>query len=544
MGMLARVRSWINGDTPALKAPAAPANATAKPAMRGLYENALWNSQNIRQWWLADYWSAKSANNFQTRRLLRMRSRQELSNNPILFGVCCDNANHLIGTGPTLQVDTGRQEYDDAIEKAWIEWCDEVDFTSKVTTLKLAKTVDGEGFIVMKTAKSMECPVKLYPADIEADQVTTPAPTNLMDLWVDGLTLDPVTGQPTSYHVLRHHPGDWYFPDLNPMSVQVISKPYVVHWFKKFRPGQVRGIPVFTPSLDLWTELRSFRKAVVAAANLGADYAAVLETPAPAGVDPQDVNQEYEPFDKVPIDRGMQAMLPAGFKMNQFRSEQPQTTYEVFSYCCIAESCRPLSFPLLLALGTAQKFNFSSAKLDHTNYRSTLDIERRDCEQVALNPIFKQWFLEALLVPGYLPRGLAEFLQGKGMKVPQHQWHWPGYASLDPVADTKANSERLSTGQITWQKFLGGEGIDWRQHFDQLKEAQDRIDELGLVLGEPPKLTIDEEEPDFLEHEGEVDPQSEEKRRDPVRRNKRPRTNTGRGHHKKGQYSAAVEVEA
>jgi capsid protein len=71
----------------------------------------------------------------------------------------------------------------------------------------------------------------------------------------------------------------------------------VIHWFPKFRPGQVRGVPVFTPALDLFTELRSFRKAVLAKANVAANLTAVLESEAPADADG---TQTSEPFDSVP----------------------------------------------------------------------------------------------------------------------------------------------------------------------------------------------------------------------------------------------------
>jgi capsid protein len=65
--------------------------------------------------------------------------------------------------------------------------------------------------------------------------------------------------------VLRHHPGDFYFPDFNPLAVDKVHARHVIHWFPKFRPGQVRGVPVFTPSLDLFAELRAFRRAVLGA---------------------------------------------------------------------------------------------------------------------------------------------------------------------------------------------------------------------------------------------------------------------------------------
>ena len=97
MGLLSRIGRLIGVS----KAPAAP--ATPSPQIRARYDNSLWNEENRREWFMADYLSAKSANNFQVRRQLRMRSRYEVSNNPYLFGISNSNADDLIGTGPTLQ---------------------------------------------------------------------------------------------------------------------------------------------------------------------------------------------------------------------------------------------------------------------------------------------------------------------------------------------------------------------------------------------------------------------------------------------------------
>src|SRR6202000_5872 len=102
------------------------------------------------------------------------------------------------------------------------------------------------------------------------------------------------------YHVLKHHPGDYFFPDFNPLKVETIAKRHVIHWFPKFRPGQVRGVPIFTASLDLFSECRSFRKSVVKKARIAAGLSAVLKTEVPAQT-PDDEDDD-ESFRRLPID--------------------------------------------------------------------------------------------------------------------------------------------------------------------------------------------------------------------------------------------------
>lgn len=461
--------------------PSRAASMRRHPDIRARFDNATTTDENKRNWWAADYLSAKAANSFQVRRTLRMRSRYEVSNNPYLFGIVNSNADDLIDVGPTLQIRTDSEEYNRAVEIAWGEWCAEVAMTEKLRTTKLAKSVDGEGFLVLKTVNDLENPVKLYPCDLEADQITTPAPESLAALWVDGLVLHPVTGRPISYSVLRQHPGDYYFPTLNPMAVDSIPARFVIHWFGKFRPGQVRGIPVFTSALDLFTELRAFRRAVLSAQQIAARYAAVLESDLPGGLDEDDGGEEYMPFKGVPIDNGMQVVLPAGYRMNQFDPKQPSTSYDAFQEKALGEACRPLNYPLNLALGTSQKFNFSSAKLDHINYRNGLRVERVQCEVEVLKPLFRAWYEEAIFagaIPVY-----------DGFNLPPLEWHWPGFEPLDPVADAQADHDRLAGGTLTFREFWARRGFDWKEVMAQQAAELNELDRFGLSFGKQTNRT-------------------------------------------------------
>jgi capsid protein len=475
MSLASRVAGWL-GYT---RASSAPVKTVEVPRARGRIDNSLWTDENVRSWWQSDYFSAKSAHNFWVRRQLRLRSRYEVSNNPYLWGVCCNNADDLVGKGPTLKVATQDSRYNRKVEAAWAEWADEVCLAEKVRTCKLARTVDGEGFLILKSVSTMEGPVQLYPLDVEADQVTRPAPASLPELWVDGLELDEVTGRPVAFWVLRHHPGDFWFPDLNPLAADRLPARLVIHWFPKFRPGQVRGVPIFTPALDLFTELRAYRKAVLTKAQISANLTGVVESTAPPDADGE---EELKPFERIALDRGTLTYLGAGYKMAPYPSASPDTGYGEFHKHCLGEACRPLAYPLNLALGTSQEFNFSSAKLDHINYFQNLRTERKECERVVLNHLFRAWFEEAVMVPGLLP-------DGANLGATPVEWHWPGFPTLDPGVDVKAEMDELASGQKTWRQFWAERGQDWRDMMAQQAVEMEEIERLGLSFGEPLKKT-------------------------------------------------------
>lgn len=448
------------------------------------YDNATPTVDGQRQWWAVDYLSAKAANSFGVRRLLRNRSRYEVANNPYLFGVVTGNADDLVSTGPTLQCQTPDAGFNREVEAAFNEWAAEVGLVEKLRTAKLGRTIDGEGFLLLKHADSLENPVKLYPVDIEADQVTTPAPSNLSDYWVDGLVLDPVTERPQAFHVLQYHPGDMFFPGVPGQNLKAarVDASNVVHWFPKFRAGQVRGIPVTTPSLDLFTELRAYRRAVVRAAETAADFAAVLEQELGAAYEGAEDGSALKPFSTAPIRRGMFVTLPPRTKLHQMTAAQPTTGYEQFTEKCLAEAVRPMAYPLLLALGTAQKFNFSSARLDFINYRNALTVERGECERVVLAKLFRAWWMEALLT------GTVRAWNGR--RPPPVVWHWPGFEPLDPAADAQTDNLRIAGGTTTLREFWARRGQDYRDVLKQLAEEKKLLESWGLKFGDVVKQTV------------------------------------------------------
>ena len=237
-------------------------------------------------------------------------------------------------------------------------------------------------------------------------------------------------------------------------------------------------------------ELRAFRKAVLTNAQLAASLTALLESNLPANNDP-DLNAEgdeneagqlVKAFARSPITRGMMVTLPSGFKAYGFDPKQPQTTYEMFCTVCLGEAVRPLSYPLNLALGTSQRFNFSSAKLDHINYRNSLTVERGDCAKVVLERIFRAWFEEAVLC-GAIP-------VGNGLTAPAHEWHWPGYESIDPLVDAQTYAQQIAAGTLTLREFWARRGQDWKDVLVQLKAEASEIARLGLQFGDPVKRSM------------------------------------------------------
>lgn len=442
--------------------------------LQAAYDAAAPNKEMQRHWRNADGLSAAEANDRATRETLRSRSRYEAQeNNSFAKGICLTLANDVISTGPRLQIRTGNRNADRRIETAFRNWAKRVGLAKKLRTARLAKAIDGEAFVFRATNRRSESPVQLDLRLVEADQVETPGVYYAEPNRVSGVRFDD-NGNPIKFDLLRAHPGSTQvgFAD----QADEIAASDVLHWFRCDRPGQVRGIPEITPALPLFAKLRRYTLAVILAAETAADFAAVLETQATAF--DEDGNAEVddvEAFDQVEIDRGMMVSVPRGWKMSQFRAEQPATTYREFRDAILLEIARCLHMPANKAKGDSSGYNYASGRLDHLTYYEAIDVERQDVEHDLLDRILGWWFTEARLIPGYLPQDLPPFLDQI-----DRRWYWPARKSADPTKDAGAAKTLHELGLLTDDDYLLEHGKDPEEHYDQLRSQLQRRKSIGF----------------------------------------------------------------
>lgn len=448
--------------------------------LNAAYDAAETNRENVRHWRLADGLSAAQANSAEVRRILRERSRYEIANNSFACGILDTLSNDTIASGPRLQIQTADERFNQRLETAWRHWARSRNLAAILRTARKARAGDGETFF-MRTDNPRHRsvsppPVTLDVRLVECDQFEDPAQTNA-PRHVGGITFDR-WGNPEAYDHLETHPGD---PFGSPMRSHPIDAADVIHWYRTDRPGQVRGVPEITPALPLFAMLRRYTLAVLLAAETAADFAAVLETAAAPFDDDAPAAADLPEFDGVDIDRGMMTSLPRGWKMNQFKPEQPVTSYKEFRDAILNEIARCLNMPANKARADSSGYNYASGRLDHNTYYEALDVDRADCEIDVLDRIFGWWLDEALLIPGYL---------GEIPPMPEgipHRWYWDGHKHADPVKEANATKILHEMGLRTDEAFLMGEGIDPEEHYRQLERQAERRRALGLIAGTAPE---------------------------------------------------------
>ena len=439
--------------------------------MRSRYDAAQTSDINRRHWSMSDTLSARQANNLFVRSRLRERARYEIGSNGYAEGLDQTLMVSIIGTGPGLQCLELPKAMCRAIEMRWGEWCKATGFVEKLQVMQKARNHDGEVFGLFTTNPIVKDPVQLDVKVIECDQVTTPAGGLLgwdWSKWVDGIEFDD-HGNPAYYHLLFMHPGDLYGPGVWRKYERVPAN-LMIHWFRKDRPGQARGVPEIKSALPLFAQLRRYTQATLTAAETAANFAVLLQTEAP----PDGETDEPTPFESLEIEQGMMTTLPAGAKAEQMKPEHPTTQYPQFKQELLKEVGRPVNAPYNVVAGDSSPYNYSSARMDRTDYQETVKVWRQHCENHILDRVFENWLKEARLIPGHLPMGTPE-------KV-SHKWHWPGQGFIDPLKESKADTESLVNGTETLASLLGGRGIDWEQHLIQRAREIELCEQLGIPV--------------------------------------------------------------
>jgi len=450
------------------------------------YDAARTTDENQKHWAMSDNLSANAANSVYVRQVLRNRSRYEIANNTYARGIVNTLANFCIGTGPRLQMLlVGKDDANRKIEQLFAAWADSVDLAQKLRTMRMARAGDGEAFGLLVANTKVKDPVKLDLRLIEADQVSTgllnPFDTNK----VDGIDFDDA-GNPTRYWLLPQHPGDVFRTSLTPNRV---APEYVLHWFKADRPGQCRGIPEITSALPLFAQLRRYTLAVLGSAEWAASVNAIAKSS--ASYDPSD--PAAEAWQRIEFERNALMTAPGGMDIAQLKAEQPTGTYSEFKNQIIGEIARCLEVPFNVAAGNSAGYNYASGRLDFQMFFKAVRIDQSHCARVVLDRILAAWLDEALLIPGYLPRGITP------IDTHAHTWFWDGNEHVDPQKEANAQSIRLANNTTTLAYEYSRQGLDWESSLRQRAKEIALMQELGIGITTSQSTAnsvIPEEEPD------------------------------------------------
>lgn len=432
------------------------------------FDAARTTTEFSNYWAHADALDADSAHSPAVRAKLVQRSRYETANNGYSDGMQQTHANYVVGTGPTLRMQTGSTAFNEEVEARYAAWMKATLYRRKLWCMCHAKGQDGEGFGVHRNNDRLGDPVKLDLCLFETEQCATPyLPFGAVGR-VDGIHFDEF-GNATFYDVLKYHPGGAW-ANLQRTEPEQIPAAFVLHWFSLRRPGQHRAVPEFRSTLNVGAGSRRWREATVAAAEEAANYAVILHTNLP----PEATADLAAPFSTVPSEKRQMVAAPMGWNPTQMEAHHPNASYEQFHRAQVNEQARPKSMPLNIALGDSSQSNFASGKLDRGPYHLQCDVDRADGNDLVLDKSFALWWERAVLVYGW---------NADPKQPPPHSWDWPRYPIGDAKAEAAATDTDLKNGRVSLSKVYAQDGKDFEDELvGMAKDYGVSVDEMRAIL--------------------------------------------------------------
>lgn len=434
--------------------------AKLRQTQRASYDAAKTTDEYKNYWANADAFDADSAHSTAVRHTLMRRSRYEIANNGYADGIAQTYATDLVGKGPQLRMMTGSQNFNQLIEVQWSRWATAVQFRRKLWCMAHAKHVDGEAFAVLRSNPRVRHPIKLDLVLHEAEQCQTPYLPFGEAGYIDGIKFDEF-GNPLWFDFLKYHPGAMNVLDSSSEPERVPAE-FVLHWFKMRRPGQHRGIPESASTLNLGAAFRRLREASLSTAEKVAAWTLFLKT-----MFQPDEMDGVVPMSTLEIVHGMMTALPNNVEPFQLSAEQPGPQYDTFHKSLLNEQARPKNMPFNKAACDSSSYNYASGRLDHQTYYSSLDVDREDGNDLALDPLFAVWMDSAIRTFNWF--GGDPDIVSDGARA--HMWDWPKHRVADVESEANANRTRLESAQVGLHQLYTDAGTDLTDELPKMAES-------------------------------------------------------------------------
>ena len=464
---------------------------------RQLHRYAAGDPSRAHYGWGRQTGGSANAVNARSLSLMRTRIRELVRDDPYARRILDVLSTNTVGDGIVPRAATGRAGRDRRLQQAWSDWAEttQIDVTGTHDVYGLQtlahRTWKESGEVFLRAipytpaeAERMGLSVPLQFQVLEADYLAAhrdgQTEESTGNRIVQGVELNRL-GRPVAYHFYTAHPGDAYTLGALPgYGLQTVRVPAaeVVHLFRPSRPGEVRGVPeMHAVALKIRT-LQDYHEALLFRAKIEACLAAFVTSNedgsrSPLGQDAKAVDgQRVEQFEP-----GMVSYLKPGEDV-KFADPSGSGGHNDFSRQALQA----------IAVGAGITYDQLTGDLTRANYSSLragkIEVRRRTSQE--------QWqvMVPRLCDPIWrmmVATGENAGLWGRGPATVK--WAPPRHEAVDPLKDATADLLQVRAGFKTLDQAIAENGYDPDEQLNEIRETNDRLDELGLVLESDPRRT-------------------------------------------------------
>lgn len=443
-------------------------------------------------------------------RPLRDRARDLVRNTPHAPRMLDVLTSHTVGDGIVPVPDTGKDRTDRQVSDLWAEWCERADVTGQLSFYAM------QALAVRSMVESGEVVVRFIDHTKEDDDPFARVPMQLqllesdyIDQFRDGIYGDPKLTESSKGKLIRsrlgvglgdfdHRVGLWLWPyhpgeittlNMRPLTSNFVPADDLVHMFKVLRPGQVRGVPWFTPVLTTSRDFSDFMDAVNVKARVEACFSAFVVDDGTTEMAPlfdqsiEGWNQTFDPANPeaeiTTLEPGMMKKLRTG---QDIKFAQPTSTTQIepvllYNLQAIAAG---VGCTYDQVTGDFRQSNYTSMRAGKLVFNRLISqLQKHTIIPMLCRPTWQRFISRAIL---------SGELQGRPRDYPC-EWVRPANEAVDPKKDLDAETNEVRAGRVTPQQFIASKGGNWRRNLENTAAYYKMADALGVTLDIDPRRT-------------------------------------------------------
>jgi len=417
---------------------------------------------------------------------IRNSTRALVRNNPWASIAVSKMAAKTVGTGinprPSTEDKARRRLYSDQ----WLRFVDnsdpegQLDFNGQV--LLGARTVFEAGECLVRflpRPASWKLDVPLQVQVLEPDWLDASITRRLDDGGADiqGVRYDR-NGRRIGYWLFDEHPGE-----VVPINVRgsyqsrLVPASDILHVFQPLRPGQARGVSMFTPSAMRLHDIDDYADAVRVAKKIASCFAAFVKRPAGAASPLSKPSNDEQGRRIERLSPGLVQYLNPGEEVSF--GNPPTAGGEVeYMNMELHAVAAGLGMTYEMMTGDLSQGNYSSIRVGTIDFWDLLDIWQW---LVFIPQLHRRVWqrVDRLLV------ALGERRQ-VGMPV---TWATPKRRLVDPGKEIAAERDAIRSGLKTLMQSIAEAGEDPDEQLDEIASLNTRLDALNIVLDSDPRKT-------------------------------------------------------
>lgn len=442
-------------------------------------------------------------------RTLRARSRQLMRDAPYAKRARVIVVNNVIGAGIGLQAavtnnsDELNEPLNDAIERAWGEWCAAAQchtggslHFSDFERAAMAQVFEaGEVFIRLHPRRFGDSEVPLALELIEAERLADqfqPGPQAAGAMVRLGIEVDEFY-RPVAYWIRRAHPGDLGLPPALRDQLERVPASQILHLRLIDRWPQTRGEPWLHTALRKLNDIDGTTEAEIVAARAAANYVGFIETAEPTV---PGSTEQADGTREVTLEPGTVERLAVGEKFNGYSPNRPNANLDPFLRFMLREVAAGIGVSYESLSRDYSQSNYSSSRLALLDDRDLWRVLQQWWLRAFRVPLHRAWLQQAVLARA-IPRIGLEAYALDPRKYDAARFKPRGWSWIDPTKEVEAFKAAVRCGFTTVSDVIAqtGAGRDLEDVLAERGRELKLMEAEGLQFETDPALDVSRETP-------------------------------------------------